>query len=379
MSEASHSLQTFEELIYTGIRTYLRADSYSPHLSQSDRNTALLYNERLSAYLTRINRANSKTKKSAALDLLKNLWVYEHDKQHTYDIFESFFKFEPMLFRDQDYRDHFFHQINVFMLGFYLINKLLSNQRICQEFEFSENINFTWLLTSTFHDIGYPIHSISNWMTDFFQDFMGTRSLYQVSLDAMLTQNFYDYVKHLAAFSYAREAGMQLPIFGVGSAFTDWRLYDQLLVELKNKNHGVISALLLMHRILTQERFAKLQGYLKADFPKQICTAAHAICLHDLQSQQACFKTNPFGALLILCDELQDEGRPCASPKPHARLVDLDVNLDGQKPTVKCYLKIPNSAVKGQKSAIKNRVTMNGYFDVELLNIDDNSLIAHID
>lgn len=337
------------------------------------------YHTNLFGYLSRsILYPSAAERKRAALNLLKNLWVYEHSKQHTYDIFESFFEFEPMLLRDPEYRDHFFHQVNVFIIGYYIINKLLPNDEFRQALRFSGDINFTWLLASTFHDIGYPIQNTSVWMADFFEQFIGTRSLYQVSLDAMLTQNFYDYVRHLAAYHYAREVGKELPLFGVGTHLIDWRLYDKLLIELKNKNHGVISALLLMHRILTKETVVELDGYLTTTFPREICTAAHAISLHDIEGMNVSFKVNPFSGLLVLCDELQDQGRPSMRPRPVSEITDFDVDLTGDKPLVKCYLQIPDSTTRKKKAELKKRISMNGYLTVRLLDSADDSIITEI-
>ncbi len=60
-----------------------------------------------------------------ALDLIKNLWSI---KGLEYPEFQK--DFEPVLLLNPRYRDHFLHQIHVFLLGCYLIDKLYDDESI---------------------------------------------------------------------------------------------------------------------------------------------------------------------------------------------------------------------------------------------------------
>jgi hypothetical protein len=93
----------------------------------------------------------------------------------------------------------------------------------------------------------------------------------------------------------------------------DWFFYNELCEKLVKKNHGVLSALMLCHRMAIKEGFlgnpANPPTGDEWDFYFYHVPASHAISLHHMDSIKVKFKKHPFAFMLILCDELQDWGR----------------------------------------------------------------------
>lgn len=63
------------------------------------------------------------------------------------------------------YRDHYLHQFQVFLLGLYIIDNLPQ--------KFGGSIDKQWLITSSFHDMAYPIELYDIWARRFFEQSLG--------------------------------------------------------------------------------------------------------------------------------------------------------------------------------------------------------------
>ena len=88
----------------------------------------------------------------SVLDMVSKLWV---NSRKNPSIFKEVKEFEPVLKKIPHYRDHFSHSLNVFLLGYYFINRL---NEIHPHIDFKSNDrNLTWMLASTFHDTAYAI------------------------------------------------------------------------------------------------------------------------------------------------------------------------------------------------------------------------------
>ena len=109
----------------------------------------------------------------------------------------------------------------------------------------------------------------------------------------------------------------------------------------------MISALSLIHSLLTQEGLAANKSWFMSTFPGEIMPACHAISLHNLMPEDVKidFKRYPYAFLLCLCDELQDWGRTTVE-KDHSELVDLRVDFQRGIPMIDCTLKINNEEKK---------------------------------
>lgn len=245
--------------------------------------------------------------------------------------------FEPALLhvfaegeRDIIYRDHYIHQFQVFLLGLYIINKRYES--FAKKYKKPE---LCWLITSSFHDMAYPVQLYDDWTDKFFDKVFKVKNLGHIELKT----NFID-KSFLRAFSYLI---VKLCEVIKGKApDSNWVAKENELLQCfyeeitgpKRKNHGVLSSLCLLK--LMQERFAqtvRIEGmnYEEA-FDYIFVPSALAIALHDdnmwekLRNEEKwkgrvgrCplpvleFELDPLSFLLIFCDAIQEWGRPTKS------------------------------------------------------------------
>ena len=74
------------------------------------------------------NREYSEAKLRSLNSGLKELWVLEARKGETFKLFQNFESFEKILFQSNpEYRGHYIHQFDVFLLGYYILNRILES------------------------------------------------------------------------------------------------------------------------------------------------------------------------------------------------------------------------------------------------------------
>lgn len=325
------------------------------------------YTDALRSYFERAldHGANTQHRVSEIKKVLKEFWVVQAEKRRTFKIFEDFATFEELLFQRKDYRAHFAHQFNVFLLGYYILNKLRQNHRRTANVftEGSGNPNFTWMLSATFHDMGYPIEQLDYWFQKFLKMFLKVDIQYQIKLEEVLTPLFFEYAKYLSEEHFNRRTGggsHAVPL----SLRIDWKFHNILLTRLRKKDHGVISALLLMHSLLTQEdikRFSRDDWiWLQGTFPKEILPACHAIATHHLEEIKISQKQYPYAFLLILCDVLQDWGRSIGQ-SDYSELADINIDCSKRNPEIACVLRINNEKKLKELDGLKKRLHADTY------------------
>lgn len=69
--------------------------------------------------------------------------------------------------RGKPYRDHYLHQFQVFLLGLAIIDKLKNGNHF--DLASHQNIDVQWLITSSFHDMAYPLQLYDSWAREFFE------------------------------------------------------------------------------------------------------------------------------------------------------------------------------------------------------------------
>jgi hypothetical protein len=249
------------------------------------------------------------------LSILTNLWV---DSNKNPSIFREAKDFEPILQKNPIYRDHFIHSFNVFVLGYCIINKLHEIHPSKNFFGATESEwNLTWMLTSTFHDVAYPVQETESWLSDLFEAFLGVNPKISFNITQIMPPIYTDFMRMLSRYHrhYAEGGG---PFLSDDLQSIDWLFYNELSSGLMAKNHGVLGALMLCHRMAIREGFLDPRPL---DFLRTHLPACHAISLHDLKSFPVTFGKYPFAFMLILCDELQDWGRPSKRVNPY--VIDL--------------------------------------------------------
>jgi len=252
-----------------------------------------------------------------ALDTIKKLWVEVSGVKYP----EIQRQLEDILLRNPEYRDHFLHQFQVFLLGAYIIDKLYDHKEKCIT-EFKESyecgIENAWLLASTYHDFNYSIQEYDFWIKEFFSHALSISqntkcSLSPLNLDvAFIRENFLLKTQEICEVLNLKMNDIVMNFF-----------YEEATTE---RNHGLLSALSLL-KLFENTTQNKINH-------SGLIQAAVAIALHDesiwkafsgrgenddsewnrnfaeetfLKNQE--FKKYPLAFLLIFCDTVQEWGR----------------------------------------------------------------------
>jgi len=220
------------------------------------------------------------------------------------------------------YRDHFIHQYQVFLLGQYIIDRLNVKHipfyktyygSIGQKYDdnkyMDKNSNIAWILTSTAHDIAYPIEKINGWMPKTIKKFIdpiGNNNSPAISLLSMenylfSSKKFIELVDNLTDYLVDKEL-----IKGISkNTYRSW-IYNEIV---RKKDHGALGSLYMLSS----------QAYNVDNITGNIVlSSALAISMHNLWKDN--IKNNsieydkfPLLFLLIYCDTVQEWGRSCSS------------------------------------------------------------------
>lgn len=321
-----------------------------------------------------------KNKTRSVTEALQKLYVYKSQKEETFSLFKNFQRFEKILFQSPEYRGHYAHQFDVYLLGYYILNKFLEERSSnLQDYLLSilkgpsNKPNFTWMLTATFHDMGYPIEKVDSWFKEFLNLFLKVDTPIQFGLDQILTPIFYEYVGYVSETHHHR--GIPHPAEGEFIQ-RDWRFHNVLHNELRRKNHGVISSLLLIHSLLTQEDLGQHNEWFYGTFPTDILPACHAIAIHNLELKdyKISLKQFPYAFLLIFCDALQDWKRS-APVKDYSELIDLNVST--RDSTIEAKLQINNASKKIKELAnLKERLDSENLIKITVKDTNEQEICS---
>ena len=270
--------------------------------------------------------------------VFNKLW-YEHFNDEIYP--EEHRKLETLLVElYPKYRDHYIHQLQVFLIGVLILDMLIGNGKIIPENGFP---CLSWLLAASFHDFAYPIEKYDDFVSRYFKECLGTVGDWRfLSLKDDYTElSFSSEVEHIVASlancftgEFEGEAGVNN--FNVIRQF----FYREIT---KAKNHGLVGSLGLLKRFRNNPR---------VDFNNVVLPAAVAISVHDLtvcqrlhgtglDTEDECillaqklaplhklnFETQPLAFLLILCDNIQDWGRHFKEEEREKPLKEANIRL----------------------------------------------------
>jgi|GEM_PF-3038691 len=192
------------------------------------------------------------------------------------------------------YRDHLNHVIQVCLTGWLLLETKFGPQQLHESFhplkvkgidpnsptadkndpEWLNNILAKWFVASLLHDVGYITSVGDGWMK--MLGSFDTKSL--ISLQKEMQESLkYSINRHLHKDS--RDFLPQNPDYA---------------------DHGVVSALHISERILEVDS-KKYDEYF---------SSLHAVAFHNKSEEDIVFDVDPLTVLLVLCDEIQEWGRP---------------------------------------------------------------------
>lgn len=204
------------------------------------------------------------------------------------------------------YRDHYLHQFQVFLLGAYIIDKFNSH------FGNREKIDKQWLITSSFHDMAYPIQEFDKWATKFFKETLEIEELGLTDMKSFFVEkSLLKSTGHI--LNSLCECHLNRPLKG------NWLEEERPLIEFyhtiitKKKHHCVLGSIILLKQ-------AEKGGIDKKTISDLFIPSAFAISIHheitwkklseDYDFQELSFLKDPLSFLLLFCDAAQEFGRP---------------------------------------------------------------------
>jgi hypothetical protein len=231
--------------------------------------------------------------------------------------------FESLLGTDVRYREHFIHQFQVFLLGYYLINEKESLQQLLIQYlhnHWSPNCNMddvirVWFITSMFHDCGYSVGTIEDWLEKYF-------SRVAVPAQSKVQWEAPTQFKIEWAFIYSLyecEKTRLIEVINRNCAKPMGEIAEILKKAFIEKHdHGMISALLLMQNLQSptiDENILKEAG---------CAVALHTENVYSQFDRLTKITDFPFAFLLVFCDNAQQWGRP----RIMSMVPELEVKLD---------------------------------------------------
>lgn len=325
------------------------------------------YAEQLRTF-TREYRYESTNDHQIAYKLIQKLWKGRFGVDYP-DIHKDF---EVVLLLDPNYRDHFLHQFQVFLLGTLIIDKLY-NEAWIKNFETQNKtrIEDAWLACSTYHDYNYPIQKWDDWMKRFLgQNFHVNDSSSKRHLDHE------DIGKEIMRLNLGEivirdefVAKMERLSNGIGCDYDDnfqRFVLQRIAVE---KNHAVLGALTFLEILqkannLSQSAINLAAGsILLHDEPNWQCfrgdTKALLECNHkdSLSIEETELSKNPclthltldsmpLAFLLAFCDVAQEWGRKGRDFEIEKPMLE-DIRIDGSNILV--YISVLNDSSYEQK------------------------------
>lgn len=178
-----------------------------------------------------------------------------------------------------DYRDHLHHVVDVAAVGILLdelwllqgSGHLLKGQRLTN-----------WFLTSLYHDLGYSLRPqlASSWN-------VGT---------GLTSRQYGDFARRLGLVIDGFLEAINIQAAAAVSLITDLgRRFD----------HGIVSHHYVDHLLESIAGPGEADSW-RDDFKEALA----AIAKHNVTEEPISFRREPLAALLVLCDEIQDWGRP---------------------------------------------------------------------
>lgn len=259
---------------------------------------------------------------SAIEDLSK---YFNIPQKFTKSFIEEFKDREGALQSIVSYRDHFVHPFLVFALGYSILNHFRKNKIYTPIFpqQGDENLKLkTWFVTSIYHDVGYPLAKLGDLIEDYSEKSFGQKVRSQFDwVKVFLSDDYVKYIDRLAE-KFAQNCNGS---FEEQIKYRKW-FYNFLLEE---KEHGVISALMLLNIKWSKEELLQITQNIKEEWEKLVYESALAISLHNWERELGFTEKPDLGTLeinnyphayfLSYCDIAQEWGRDIRREKKPER------------------------------------------------------------
>jgi|GEM_PF-3690875 len=296
------------------------------------------------------------------LNFTYQLWGETQIVQHDKGILKNLKLFnEQILSQLPGYRDHFDHQFQVFLLGYYIIKESdrIAEEKTAQSIpdpqitiqdkdkykSFKHNVNEskkyglfkqdhinlikkiynceipesdiikTWLLISTFHDLAYPIQEVHRWLPKIISTYFGDTFQEKIP-DIPIHNIFFNNSQYFNYLNNSIEFYLKLDLNN--GCYKKEDFLKIILATLPSRDHGVLSSLLL------QESVKKMEPQII--FPSALAIALHKKFGQDLQKRSITipYTKFPLFSLLAYCDLIQEWNRDFVGDKNDSNFIELE-------------------------------------------------------
>lgn len=256
--------------------------------------------------------------------------------------------FESLLGTDVRYREHFIHQFQVFLLGYYLVNKNdhlrktlidhlrgIDNRYVKMKYnDILEDILKIWFLASIFHDFAYSVGAMESWLKSYFERVkIPPPPKFLINWSDMLIEYEIEKTRLVKLISHLTEEREDKIAEVIKDAF------------IKEHDHGVIGSLMLMNI---------LRNDVDETILKEACSA---IALHTgnvySKFEKITLSQIPFAFLLVFSDTAQQWGRPRMATLAQDVNITLEDIATDDCSKVEINLKFEKDLTDGQKIAIR--------------------------
>jgi len=257
---------------------------------------------------------------------------------------DSFSHFEGLLYgSSRYYRDHLYHTLKVWLLGSYLMKSFLTKKAIngvtiydiftdvderdeivqleknplCFDYNEFDSI---WCIIALTHDLGYPLEKLPNineLIRKALPDF-GTVNLQDFQYQLPIQNQFsYEYLLKFVSSRIETRWESSAKECILYTTHIQPKYYIKLLNSFEKMDHGIMSCILLMRQLIffLESDFdysSKSEGYFKTRDAKQFQIRREilrSIASHTCDNIYH-LRLNSLPFLLLICDEMQEWGRP---------------------------------------------------------------------
>ena len=228
---------------------------------------------------------------------------------HMIALVRRFYTMDEILYTIPRYRDHFLHQIKVFLLGYCILNSLNRSRRLDGTVLGQKNSMKLWFLAAVFHDVGYPFERMRDWLDGFVLGVLKSpdekediKSLVPIEFNwGVLFARRYNW------YHLERIADVLCRCYRPG----DNKVRTNLLVALaehlaESPDHGLYSSLILQNFLRVNLLDAEVD-------PVVVAVALHnwkiATAVRETVLTELSFRKDPLSFLLMFCDTAQEWGR----------------------------------------------------------------------
>ena len=217
-------------------------------------------------------------------------------------------------------RDHYFHSCQILLLGLVILARYRVEftkyfRTVFPRYE-DLSLEFAWLLTAIFHDVGYPVSRMDSFKHEVYGTTMVApeREVANVWADPAYVDN----LRQLASLlRYAIDPENHRRDWEPDAFPRNDSELEHAIRDSFHSSHGVAGAFILMNDIVAEARTEK-NDEKRVFWAKHVYTAALAIALHDRGFRGALAACGvkrmklsrfPFAVLLSYLDSIQEDAR----------------------------------------------------------------------